>query len=372
MNWAGLDVIPHLGHLQEETACLWQALFAQRGMLVPHSLLEWKGTLDAAPRGLPATIFVDLPPDEAYQLQRVYGFPQLDMPLLPQEPELSQVIADALDTPIPGLLRQSQIAAEIEHSAPGNQIVVLLVLDGLAYEDVVGWQYPAEWQRMRRPCLVDGVTLTQLAMPRAIGSPPVAHRLFPKGFKQHLGFTYWERESNALTDTLFAEFSKTQLTRVSEFDQILDCLADWNFNAPTFVQIVRDGLDQFVHSYRERPDIGSFLRELERSIARLLDLLATFHQRVRVYITADHGILWYQQHDIVPVAGNVQSARYVAGDVQINSNSVVRISEEAGNYSVIVGPQHIYRNRRNNEWGFHGGISGRESLVPFVTLDYRP
>jgi len=318
MNWPVLDLIPHLAHLPEETACLWHATFAKHGVSIPRTLLEWKAQLDAAPRNLPATLFVDLATEETYQLHRVYGFPQLTIPLLPDEPELSQVLADALDNSIPGLLRQSHIGAEIEYSASGNHIVVLLVFDGLAYEDVIGWQYPAEWQSTRRPCIVDGVTLTQLAMPRVIGSPPVAHRLFSKGFKQHLGFTYWERESNALTDMLFAEFSKTQLARVREFDQILDYLADWNFNAPTYVQIVRDGLDQFVHSYRERPDIGNFLRELERSISRLLDLLATFQRKVRVYITADHGILWYQQHDVIAVAGNIQSARYIAGDVPID------------------------------------------------------
>lgn len=372
MDWSTLGLIPHLVYLPEESACLWRALLLQRGVFAPRTLQEWKSRLDAAPNSLPTTLFVDLSSEDSNQLRQIYGFPNINIPLLPEEPELSQALANALETPIPDLLRQSEIASEIARGAPGSQVVVLLVLDGLAYEDVLDWRYPANWQWKRRPCIVDGVTLTTAAMPRVIGTPPLAHRLFQKGFKQHLGFTYWERDSNALTDILFAEFSKNQLMKVSEFAQILDHLVDSSFNTPTYIQIVRDGLDQFVHRHRERPDIRNVLRELERSICHLLDLLATLRCSVRVFVTSDHGILWYQQQTVITGPGNVQSARYVADEVDGTDNRFFRISDMSGDYTVIVGPQHICRNRRNNEWGFHGGISGRESLIPFLMLDYRP
>jgi hypothetical protein len=123
------------------------------------------------------------------------------------------------------------------------------------------WQYPGNWSWARRPCIVDGITLTTTGMPHVIGHPPLAHQLFQLGYKQHLGFTYWERNNNDLTDTLFAEFGKGQITRVSEFAQVLDQLADSEFDSPTYVQIVRSGLDQFVHRYRERPISAVFRGE---------------------------------------------------------------------------------------------------------------
>ncbi|MFN8469222.1 MAG: alkaline phosphatase family protein [Caldilineaceae bacterium] len=372
MDWSELNVIPHIVQLPGETSCLWRAVLLQHGILVPITLHQWKGILDAAPRATAPTVFVDLSPNEVYQLRHIYGFPQVQMPLLPDEPDLSRTLVDALSSPIPDLLRQSQIAFEIARQAAGAHIIVLLVLDGLAYEDVLDWQYPANWQWTRRPCFVDGITLTTTAMPRVIGLPPLAHRLFQQGYKQHYGFTYWERDSNDLTDTLFAEFSKAQLTKVSEFSQILDRLADSNFSAPTYVQIVRNGLDQFVHSYRERPNVRNFLRELEHAVWDLLDLLATFQCSVRVYVTADHGILWYEKQPVTTISTNSPSARYVTTETHVNDDRFTRICEASEDYTVAVGPYHICRNRRVNEWGFHGGISGRESVIPFLTLDYRP
>ncbi len=372
MDRSILDVIPHITQLPRETACLWKAMLQQHGVFLPETIHAWKNLLDEAPRGLAPTLFVDLPPSDAHQLHQFYGFPRIELPLLPGEPELSQTLVSALSEPIPSLLTQSQIAFEVANTGQGAQIIVLLILDGLAYEDVLDWQYPYKWQWTRRPCFVDGATLTATGMPRVIGSPPLAHQLFQRGYKQHFGFTYWDRDSNDLTDTLFAEFSGSQLTKVSEFAQILERLANTRFDAPTYIQIVRNGLDQFVHSYRERPDIRHYLRELEKSIHNLLDLLTNFQRSVRVYITADHGILWYKQQSVAAIIENPRSARYVANDIDVSDSRFSRIHDMSANYTVAVGLDHILRRRHTNEWGFHGGISGRESLVPFLAFDYRP
>jgi hypothetical protein len=372
MDWSALDVIPHLAQLPEESACLWRALLLRKGVFAASTIHEWKSLLDAAPRTIAPTLFVNLPHTEFFHLRQVYGFPLMHVPILPKEPDLSRLLASAVAMPIPNLLRQSQIASEITRNVQGTQLVVLLVLDGLAYEDVLEWKYPGNWSWARRPCIVDGITLTTTGMPRVIGHPPLAHQLFQLGYKQHLGFTYWERNNNDLTDTLFAEFSKGQITRVSEFAQVLDRLADSEFDSPTYVQIVRSGLDQFVHRYRERPNIRGFLRELEFAVQDLLELLTSFQCSVRVYITADHGILWYDHQNVVAVAENLPSARYFTNDTHVTFDGFIRICETSGCYMVTVGPDHICRHRHANEWGFHGGISGRESLIPFLALEYRP
>lgn len=372
MDRLALDVIPHITQLPEETAGLWRATLLRQGIIVPTSLHQWKSLLDETPRSFAPILFVDVPPGDAYQLQQVYGFPKMELPLLPGEPELSQALVSALDTPIPDLLPQSQIASEVTRTAKGAHIIVMLILDGLAYEDVLEWQFRNDWQWTRRPCFVDGATLTTTGMPRVVGSPTLAHRLFQQGYKQHFGFTYWERDNNDLTNTLFAEFSSGQLMKVSEFAQILERLADMRLDTPTYVQIVRNGLDQFIHSYRERPDIRHYLRELEKSIQNLLDLLTTFQRHVRVHITADHGILWYEQQTVAAITENPRSARHIAGDLSVSDSRFSKIHEPLASYTVAVGLDHILRRRHTNEWGFHGGISSRESLVPFLTLDYRP
>lgn len=372
MDWSSLDLVPHIAQLSEETACLWQAVYSQQGILAVNSLQQWKVRLDADPRGMPPTLFVDPLPADVHQLSQVYGFPVTHVPQLPGEPALSLALAKALSSPIPGLLKQSEIAAEIASLAHGAHIIVLLVMDGLAYEDVLNWNYPAAWKCKRRPCFVDGVTITHIGMPRVIGTPPLAHRLFLQGYKQHLGFTYWHRESNELTNALFSEFSKQQLTRVNEFADILDRLASSNFSSPTYIQIVRNGLDQFVHTYREHPNIRNFLRELELAVQQLLDILVTFQCSVSVYVTADHGILWFDGQGVVDTTDNPQSARYVPNHIYTPNDKFSRLSEASGNYTVAVGPNRIFRNRRHSEWGFHGGISGRESLIPFLALAYKP
>jgi hypothetical protein len=372
MDRSALDVIPYIAQLPEETACLWKATLLRQGISVPASLHQWKHLLDEAPRNLAPTLFVDLPPGETYQLQQIYRFPKMELRLLPDEPDLSHTLVGALGTPIPDLLTQSQIASEVTRTAQGAHIIVVLILDGLGYEDVLKWRYSNKWQWTRRPCFVDGATLTTAGMPRVVGSPTLAHRLFQQGYKQHFGFTYWERDNNDLTNALFAEFSSSQLMKVSEFAQILDRLAGMRFDTPTYVQIVRNGLDQFVHSYRERPDIRHYLRELDKSIQNLLDLLTTFQRHVRVHITADHGILWYEQQTVVAITENPRSARHVAGDFDVSDSRFARIHEPSASYTVAVGLDHTLRRRHTNEWGFHGGISSRESLVPFLTLDYRP
>jgi hypothetical protein len=372
IDWHALDTIPHVAHLPKETACIWQAYMSRHGVYTLDSLQSWKKLLDTEAQSLSPSLFIDPTPEDEEQLRRTYGFPELTVPLLPSEPALSRILADAIANPIPGLMVQSLIASEVARRAVGAQIVVLLILDGLAYEDVVDWMPPDGWRCCRQPCLVDGLSVTHHAMPRVVGTPPLTHRLFLQGFKQRLGFTYWERDANALTDTLFEEFPEGQLTRVTEFAEILAQLSDASFGTPTYIQIVRNGLDQFCHGYRERPDIRHFLRELEASVGQLLGMLASFGRVTRVFVTADHGILWYSHQAVIQLPSYVQSARYAEGAVDTGDVETVEVTDASGCYTCLVGPDRLIRARRTNEWGFHGGISGRESLIPFVEFEHRP
>ena len=107
-------------------------------------------------------------------------------------------------------------------------------------------------------------------------------------------------------------------------------------------------------------------------MCRLLDLLSDSQQVVRVFITADHGILWHNDQKVVSLGVNAHSARYVVGHVATDSTLMVHITDKIGKYTAVVGPYFITRSRRTNEWGFHGGVSARESLVPLFELEHRP
>lgn len=372
MDWKALEKVPHIAYFPQESACIWRQILGQRGIFMPRTIHEWKLRFDASPRSLPPTLFLSPSLEDEEQLRQHYGFPVFAIPLLPTEPELSQVLASALSVPIPGLLVQSDIADRVVNRATGADIVLLLVFDGLAYEDVLDWTYPSDWRCRRNLCLVDGLSSTHSAMPRVVGTPPLTHRLFKMGFRQRTGFTYWEREANPLTDMLFAEFSDRQLIKVSEFAQILKCLERESFDTRTYVQIIRHGLDQFCHGYRERPSIPHFLGELQNSVRDILELLSSFQMVTRVFITADHGILWYDNQKILSSVNRGQSARYIANNVPDPGAELVNVHDVTGNYAALVGTDRILRKRRINEWGFHGGVSGRESLVPLVELEYRP
>lgn len=376
MDWQAVELIPHSVELPAACAPLWSSLIEAKGVYTPTCIREWKVRLDSNPGLMPATLFVDLPENERQHLGQTYGFPHVAAPHLPPEPELSQVLAGAMTSPIPGLLVQSRIGALIAEQSRGVGLVVLLVFDGLSYEDTLNWRFQKPnssqfWYSRNRPCLVDGRTITESAMPRIVSNPPIGQRLFRKGYKERVGFTYWER-TNELTDQLFVGFAPNQIHRVSEFAEVLDQLNNSTFSAPTYIQIVRNGFDQYCHGHRERPQLGFLLQELVTAINDLLDVLASSGQSVHLYVTADHGILWHDSQAVCQLASGNLPSRHVAGEKTDTPAPTVIIKERQQTYTALVGPDHLTRKRHMNEWGFHGGVSASESLVPLIELILYP
>jgi hypothetical protein len=106
------------------------------------------------------------------------------------------------------------------------------------------------------------------------------------------------------------------------------------------------------------------LEDLKRDILSLLKILQETERSFRLFITADHGILWYADQNIVPLAREKFNARYTKGSVVAGDN-VFMLNTDEGPYTVLTGDKIITKNRKVTEWGFHGGISAQESLVPF-------
>ena len=352
--------IPCLTELPENYRALWELCLGD--VWCPTSLAEWRERIDSPGESdTNQTLFVNPSPSDREELTQVFGFPTVEFPPLPTVAQVNEALPSRFKTT--NLLKQSEVAAEITERLAGKlpQIAVLLIFDGLSFYDVAEWELPSA---TLEPCLVDGLSVTENAMRRLIGSPVLTHRLFSLDYARRLGFSYWERPRNQLTDALFMEFPVIQLHRVTTFDEVLEELEKSEWRTPTYVQIIRSGLDSVCHSHRERPNVPSLLDDLRKDIVSLITVLQETEKSFRLFITADHGILWYTDQDTVPLAQEKSKARYTEGNVA-SGNNALALKNAEGTYTVLTGDQVIAKKKKSTEWGFHGGISAQESLVPF-------
>lgn len=340
----------------------------------PSSLSEWRDVVDAPWEvSTKATLFVNFPETESKELTEIFGFPTIDLPVVPPTELVNQKLPDrfsALCTDESKLLKQSQLVQivtdRVSYTLP--DIVVFLVLDGLSLYDVADWIFPESWHVVCEPCLVDGLSVTTNSMRRLIGSPPLTHRLFALGYVQRLGFSYWERSQNQLTNVLFSEFPPSQLFRVTTFGEVLDRLQNTDLPNRTFIQIVRTGLDGVCHNHREKPNIDTMLSYLKSDIEQIFEAVGSYQKTMRIFITSDHGILWFTEQKVTPFKSGSASARYTYAKSSSDVSGVT-IAESGETFTVLIGDEVIARNRKVTEWGFHGGISAQESFVPFFDIN---
>lgn len=355
-----LRTMPCLTDIAENYRALWDLCLAN--IWCPTSATAWRKGIDSpCQMDADSTLFVNSSPSDREELTQVFGFPTIELPLFPSIAQVNEVLPSRFETN--NLFKQSDVAAEIAEriSLELPQIVVLLVFDGLSFYDAVDWELP---YATLEPCLVDGLSITNSAMRRLIGSPVLTHRLFGMGYIRRLGFSYWERAANVLTDALFAKFPPNQLHRMTTFDEVLQTIKTSGWSAYTYVQIIRSGLDAVCHSNRERPNTKSILNDLKRDILSLLEVLQATEKLFRLFITADHGILWYADQDIIPLVQDKFNTRYTDGSIARGDN-LLTLNTEEGTYTVLTGDKVIAKQRKVTEWGFHGGVSAQESLVPF-------
>jgi hypothetical protein len=258
---------------------------------------------------------------------------------------------------------QSDIAAYVEEDLEVD-VIVLLLIDGLSYTE---WMdYPNV-----RSCLVEGPTITSVGFRNVVGEPPVARRLFEKGFHRRMGFSHWDR-SNKLTDVFFHGFDPaTQMFAVDEFREVLLAL-DRLPAEQTYVQILTNGLDSVSHRHRGRPPVEAIARYLYGDV--LLALVERLHEigaTALVYATADHGILWRPQPEMNEELTVIQDERarhhrYAEGAFAVPHS--MHFSHYGKNYTVLAYP-YLFKPLTALEWGTHGGISFQESVVPFVKME---
>jgi hypothetical protein len=284
-------------------------------------------------------------------------FPIVTVEHDPFIPELNRFLFDRYDFVAVSMLTQAQVAERIAAEARRAETVALVLLDGLSYIDCRSW--PGV-----EPCLAAAPTITRIGFPTTIGSPPLTSRLFATGLTKRIGFTYWERQDEPLTDRLFRTIADTRRldpTRAGSFGQVVDWLSAHDL-ASTYIQVVRSALDDYAEGHRTIVPRWAIVQQIRRDLETVLDVLEHKGRPAILFAVSDHGILWKDDgHEIELV--DLNGARYVEGRGGAGRGRLFEVDGRP--YWVLDYPQ-MGRPWRSNEQGIHGGISFEESIVPFI------
>lgn len=327
--------------------------------------LAWK--LDMPSTTLPARALI-LQDDPVYAVR----FPRIRINHNPFTFRLNEVLFERFDEIAQLMLTHSQLSEQIVRQLKNPDVVVFMLIDGLSYENVRRWlDTRTEVQMTLEPCLVDGPTMTKVAFPRIIRDTPLAMRLFDRGYRRQLGFTYWLRKNNPLTDVLFRTIP--DVSAVGDFSTILATLRKvihTSSKQKIYLQILRTGLDGYTHHQKRKPPITAIVDTIMNEMLALADLFREAGCTACIHLTADHGILWRDEFkpQIIghaPAGANPRSCEW----------QDLYLQDEPGQ-RFVVGKQEIYclgypklrRALRIDEQGVHGGISFQESIVPFSTI----
>jgi hypothetical protein len=311
-------------------------------------------TLNPTPPGRWLTLDID-----THYLSR---FPEIKCEHDPFTSESNRILLDRYDQIGQSMLTQDKVAQRIISRSAGLETVVLFLLDGLSYDDCRAW--PGV-----EPCLTVLPTITRVCFPAIVNNPPIASRLFTNGFSRRIGFTYWERQDNQLTDKLFETIGDMHEIRTG-FGEVARYLSKAPDLRQTYIQIVRSALDDYADGIRTLVPRDTLVHELWDDIATIADVLRKRGLRARIFAVADHGLLWKDQNHPFQILGQERGGLRHGPTKPPNSRGKW-VSLDSDRSWVLDYPQ-LHRDFRNNEQGTHGGISFEECVVPFFTLEVQP
>jgi len=306
-------------------------------------------------------------------------FPRVTMMDHPPIDLLNTNMGSHLEYARSALLTNHKIAEYIQADIAKHpsDVVVLFLVDGLGYRDVSNWHGEIQ------PCFIDGPSVTYrfyednkdkivetVGFASIINRPSVYQRLYDLGYHHARGYTYWEPDSNAIADFMFAGIP---YERVSNFDTIVMFLEREQLLPHTYIQLVRQGLDGLAHGKRElhSREIDMAAQSILADVKRLQEILQRKRMRVRIYLTADHGILWRKELQPVQVIQALKDshARFAERRPEgAISNSWVRFENSFVPYYLFRFP-FLGTQLKNNDNGVHGGLSYQESIVPFIKFE---
>lgn len=271
------------------------------------------------------------------------------------------------------IMRQADIAPRITRDTllRGYQVVIVILVDGLSYDDTRQWKLDVE------PCLVDGPSITfartksgqvaaDVGFPRIVGNPPLARQLQTVGLRHSRGYTYWNREENEVTEYLFRGMP---VQRVQSIGEAIETLHNERLQG-LYIQIVREGTDGLAHRRREvrSAEVESTTATIHDDLQALARLLTEKELKGAVYLTSDHGMLWKQEHDFHLLSSEGAASPRYAFECPTEPDCATQIVAAERTYYLYHYP-YIGRRVRSNDSGLHGGLSYDESVVPFVRLE---
>ncbi len=287
----------------------------------------------------------------------------------PLTPELNNVLSEQWDWICSVLVKQSNISDYIFENFIGFDCCILVLVDGLSWHDFIG-NWKSDIVNQAQPIIVDGISKTDLGMTRILGNPPLVERL---PIDNAYGFSYWDR-TNPLTDILFSGFG-SRVEKIKSFDNVLGQIQNLNLEK-TYIQIVRQGLDEICHRHRDRPSPENYVHELRKDFENLINLVIEKKQSAQIFLTSDHGILWQNNTDFeyINIGNKNYHPRYInfhRASPKVQMFSEISFASEPLSH-VLMGAlkyPYIVRNLKSNEWGVHGGISFEESIVPLLKYE---
>lgn len=250
------------------------------------------------------------------------------------------------------------------------ETVILMLVDGLSYEDTRHWPYHSI------PCLITAPSITftrannkilpDVGFPAIVGDFSIARQLAQVGIPHSRGYSYWERGQNDVSAFLF---SGMPLTKVDGVSETLTTLEQIDLQG-LYVQLVREGTDGLAHSRREvtpleiQATVGAILYDFQQ----LIELLAKSKRKSAAYLVSDHGILWKQQHTLERIPHETSDHARYTWKKPANSAHAIAFPTEKGNCYLYNYP-YVGRQLRANDSGTHGGLSYWESIVPFIHVE---
>lgn len=301
---------------------------------------------------------------------RHHDYPRIDCTSDPVTPTLNEVVEwnnpEHHDRLRQDLLKQSNIKDHILETVTSEDLVALVIVDGLSYEAVRSQDFNT------RPVVVDGSTTTGPGFRRIIyggDTLSVYGALTNKEFYNVYGFTYWPRGQEDLSTELHSAMGE-DIHRIKDFEDALTKLeSDAPFNDKTYVQITRMGFDQECHNRKEEPNRDRIRDELVTDIQSLAETANEVANNYQIFVTSDHGILWRDQ---LPEESSIiydewaDHARFLNGEHDL-PHSLTEQGDKENNTTVFAYP-HLTRELKNTEWGVHGGHSYHESIIPLIEI----
>ncbi len=252
----------------------------------------------------------------------------------------------------------------------GYRCVILLLVDGLSYEDTRDWPEAPEPVFIDGPSITfardpDGVVLPDVGFPAILGRPPLAARLAALGLRRARGYSYWSRQNN---DVAALMFDGVPLRRVAGMAEALALLGDEPLDG-LYAQLVRIGTDGLAHGRREvsAAEVAATVAAVRADLLRLAELLDRQKVAGAVYLTADHGMLWRRDHALQLARYPSAHPRYVTE--ALPPEAPASVLEAGGRAFSLFHYPYLGLNLRANDSGVHGGLSYWESLVPLVRIE---